>query len=80
MVTQCVVGRVPTLLRKDLGDQPVAWDDAICAEQQQREQRTLLRAPECDRGSVHTDGKRAEDPELETARGHLRPKSSLPKM
>ena len=75
VVAQRVVGGVDALLREQLGDQPVARDDAVRAQQQQREQRALLRPAERKRRAVYPNRERAEDPELEAARSPSRSES-----
>jgi len=46
----------------ELVDQPVARDDAVRVQQQEREERSLLRASECDRAPVLGSLERAENP------------------
>ena len=65
VVAQRVVGRVHALLREELADQSFPRDDTVCAEEQQRQQRTLLRPPSRDRASADPDRQRAENPELD---------------
>ena len=46
----------------ELVDQPVARDDAVRVQQQERKERALLRASECDRAPVLGSLERAENP------------------
>jgi hypothetical protein len=46
----------------ELVDQPVARDDAIRVQQEERKERALLRASECDRAPVLGSLERAENP------------------
>ena len=66
MVPQRMVGGVHALLREELGDEAVARDDAVRAQQQQREERPLLRPPGRDLRVVDPNAERSQDPELET--------------
>ena len=75
VVAQGVVGRVEALLGEELVDQPLARDDPVRAQQEQRQQRALLRPAGRDRHAVHPHRERAEDPELQAARCHLAPSS-----
>ncbi len=70
MVAQGVIRRVEALIDEQLADQPLARDDAVRAEEEQREQGPLLRPADRDRRAVHPYDKGAEDPELQAA-GHL---------
>ena len=70
VVAQRVVGRVDALLGEELADQPLARDDTVRAQQQQRQQRALLRPADGDRRAVDGHRERAQDPELEAARCH----------
>src|SRR5262249_46763031 len=70
VVAQRVVSGIHTLLREQLLDQPRTRYDAVRAQQEQREQRALLRSPNRDQAPVHSNGERTEDPELEAARSH----------
>src|SRR5262249_49347628 len=67
LVSECVLGRVHALLDKELVDQSLARDDAIRAEKQQRQQRTLLRTTERDGRAVQLDSERPQDPKIEPA-------------
>ncbi len=52
---QCVILRLAALIAQQLFDQPIAGDDAVRAQQQQRKQRALLRAANPHRHTVHQD-------------------------
>ena len=70
LVAQRVICRVEALFREELADQSLARDDTVRAQQEQPEQRALLRSPNRDRSAVHPNRERTEDPELEAARCH----------
>ena len=67
LVSQRVVGRVHALLGEELADQPVSRDHAVRTQQEQREQRSLLRASDRHGGSVHPNDEWTQDPELQAA-------------
>jgi hypothetical protein len=64
---QCVVGRLASLLSHQLVDQPVARDDAVGAQEQDCEQRALLRPAQEKRFAVAANLERAEDAEVESS-------------
>ncbi len=66
VVPQRMIGGVHALLREELGDEAIARDHAVRAQQQQREERPLLRPPGRDLRVVDPDAERSQDPELET--------------
>ena len=66
VVPQRMIGGVHALLREELGNEAVARDHAVRAQQQQREERPLLRPPGRDLRIVDPDAERSQDPELET--------------
>ena len=63
-----VVG-LGALLALQLPDQPIARDHAIGTQQQQREQRALLRTTDAHGDAVDANIQRAEDQELQAAAG-----------
>ena len=65
VVSQRVIGGVDALILEQLADQPLARDDAVRTEQEQGEERALLRASRGDGDAVHTHRERAQDPELQ---------------
>ena len=65
-----MVGRVHALLREQLTDEPVARDNAVRVEQQQRKECALLRPAGRDERAVHADRERPKDPELDSAAGY----------
>ena len=71
-----MIGGVYALLREEFGDEPVARDNAVRAQEQQREERPLLRAPGRDLRFVDPDAERSQDPELQTS-SHRASKSRL---
>ena len=76
LVTERVVGRVGALPGEELADQSLPRDDAVGIEQEERQQRPLLRSSNRDRHPVHPHDERTEDPELEAARDHSAPRVS----
>ena len=77
LVAQGVVGRVLRQLGEELADQTLARDDTIGAQEEQRQQCPLLRPPDRHEGSVHSNRKRTQDPELQAPRGHQTLRSLL---
>lgn len=70
VVVEGVLGRVQALVGEELADQPLTRDDAIRAEQEEREQPALLRSTGVDHLSVQANRERTKDAELETRRFH----------
>ena len=71
VVPQRVIGRVDALLGEELAGSAGRARRRGCAQQEQGEQRALLRAPGGDGDAVHPNRERAQDPELETSRCHV---------
>ena len=70
LVAQRVVGRAHALVGEELVDQPVARDHPIRVQQEEGQQRALLRPADGRNRSVHADDERTEDPELQARRCH----------
>lgn len=68
MVAERVVGRIDALFREQLGDQPLARDDAVRAQEKERKEGALLWPADRDVDAVDTHRERAEDPEVEARR------------
>ena len=70
-----MVGGVDALLDEQLADQPLTGDHAVRAQEEQREQRPLLRPADRHRPAIDANHERSQDPELEATR-HREPRSS----